>query len=98
MLEVRRSTRFAYAIFTSTICEGRIPAWRDTNGYPVVFETEHEAQREIVDTLQLQLQEFLDGNRDFEEAMTIEDFILPVSVWPNGSISLQDGTTFTRRT
>lgn len=58
--------------------------------YPVVFATELEAQREIADNQLTRIQQFLDGERDFDDAMTTDEFVLPVEVWLDGSISTED--------
>lgn len=90
-------TRSAYAIFIHTVCEGIVPAWHDDDGLPVTYATEREAQLEIVDDLQERLRQFLAGERDFADAITVEDFILPVDLWPDGSISIEDGSMFGRK-
>jgi hypothetical protein len=84
----------AYAIFINTVCEGLIPAWHDENGFPVTYATEREAQLEIACDLQERLCQFIDGERDFDDEITTEDFILHVDVWPDGSISVEDGSVF----
>lgn len=72
-----------------------MPAWYDgETGFPIVYETELEAQREIADHQLTLIQQFLDGQREFDDAMTVEDFILPVDVWPDGTISTEDGVTY----
>lgn len=97
MLAARQPTRSAYAIFTRTICEGLIPAWHDENNLPVVYGTELEAQCEIAEGLMEHLQQFLDGEREFDDAISSDDLILPVDVWPDGSISTEDGYFFGKR-
>jgi hypothetical protein len=97
MLPAQQPTRSAYAIFTRTICEGLVPAWYDESNLPVVYATELEAQREIADDLMEHLQQFLDGEREFDDAVSTDDFILPVDVWPDGSISTEDGSIFGKR-
>jgi len=97
VLAARQPTRSAFVIFTRTICEGLVPAWYDEANFPVVYATELEAQREIADDLMEHLQQFMEGERDFDDAITVEDFILPVDVWPDGSISTEDGSTFGKR-
>lgn len=97
MLDARQPTRSAYAIFTQTICEGLVPAWYDETNFPVIYDTEAEAQLEIVDTLMEQLRQFQNGEREFDDAIAMDDFILPVDVWPDGSISTEDGCTFGKR-
>jgi hypothetical protein len=74
-----------------------VPAWYDERNYPVVYTTEIDAQREIAADLIEHLRQFLDGAREFDDAITVEDFILPVNVWPDGSVSTEDGRTFGRR-
>lgn len=97
MLPARQPTHSAFSIFTRTICEGLVPAWHDACNLPVVFATEHEAQREIANDLREHIKQFLDGEREFDDAITVEDFILPVEVWPDGSISTEGGMTFGKR-
>ena len=94
MQETEHPVRSAYSIFIPTICQGTIPAWHDETGYPVIYVTELEAQREIAEDCIERLRQFLANERDFEDAMTVEDFILPVDVWPDGSISIEDGRVF----
>ncbi len=90
-------SRSAYAIFTQTLCDGLVPAWHDESNLPVTYLTELEAQREIAEDLMEQLRQFLDGSREFDDAITTEDFILAVQVWPDGRISTEDGRTFGKR-
>ena len=91
------SSRSAYAIFTQTLCDGLVPVWHDESNLPVTYPTELEAQREIAEDLMEQLRQFLDGSREFDDAITTEDFILAVQVWPDGRISTEDGRTFGKR-
>ncbi|MBI5423633.1 MAG: hypothetical protein HZA32_06060 [Opitutae bacterium] len=74
-----------------------MPAWYNESDLPIIYDTEVDAQREIADTLMEQLRQFLAGEREFNDAIAIDDFILPVDVWPDGSISTEDGSTFGRR-
>jgi hypothetical protein len=71
-----------------------MPACYDETDYPIVFPTELEAQREIADTQLALIQQFLDGERDFHDAITTDEFVLPVDVWPDGSISTEDGRIY----
>ena len=71
-----------------------MPAVRDGNGKLCVFKTEVEAQREIADNAMTRLQEFIDGERDFDDAMTVEEYVVPVDVYPDGSIVDADGNHF----
>ena len=94
MYHARKEGRPAFAIFTETICEGLIPAWRDEHGWPITYDSENRAQREVAELLIGQINDFLAGNREFADAITTVDFILPVDVWQDGSISTEDGLRF----
>lgn len=61
---------------------------------PVVFPTELDAQREIADTQLTRIQEFLDGEREFDDAISTEEYILPVDALPGGHIRTHDGRVF----
>lgn len=81
------ATRRAYCIFIDTLCEGTVPAVRDGDDKPCVFATRVEAEREIADNLITRLQEFIDGERDFDDAMCVEEYVDEVDVLPDGSIA-----------
>jgi hypothetical protein len=53
-----------------------------------------EAQREIADNQLIRIQQFLVGERDFEDAIVTDEFVLPVEVWPDGSISIEGGRIY----
>lgn len=91
-----QSTQQGFSIFLDTICEGSVPAITDGECKIVVFESENEAQREIVDHLMTRLQQFLAGERDFEDAMTVEEYVAPVTVLPDGSVTDEAGNYFGR--
>jgi hypothetical protein len=84
----------AFCIYINTLCEGAVPSVRDGRGKPCVFKTEPEAQREIADNIIIRLQEFIAGEREFEDAMTVEEYIVSVEVYPDGSIVDADGNCF----
>jgi len=94
MYFANRPDRSAFAIFTETVCDGLVPAWRDENGLPVTYATERKAQIEIAEMLIEHLYQFIAGERDFADALSTEDFILPVDVWPDGTIQIEDGRRF----
>lgn len=64
---------------------------------PVVYPTLEAAQREIADDVMEKLGQFLEGGRDFDDAMTVEDYILPVVVLPDGSILDENGNRFGKK-
>lgn len=96
MYSTNLKTRPAFTVFCQTVCEGLTPAWRNEDGWPVTYDTEREAQAEIAELLIGQLQDFLAGGREFDDALTTLDFILPVDVWPDGSIATESGASFGR--
>ncbi|MFH1499779.1 MAG: hypothetical protein ABII82_18360 [Verrucomicrobiota bacterium] len=75
-----------FCIYIDTLCQGQTVAVRDGGNWPVVFATEREAQLEMVDFLQTRLQEFLDGDRDFEDAITVGEYVVPVTVLDSGAV------------
>jgi hypothetical protein len=76
----------AYCIFLDTLLEGAVPAIRDAEGKPYIFATRQEAEREIAENVISKLNEFLDGERDFEDAMTVSEYIVEVEVDPDGTL------------
>jgi hypothetical protein len=59
-----------------------------------VFATEREAQIEIADFMMTRLQEFIDGEREFDDAMNAEEYVVEVDVFPDGTIVDADGNSF----
>ena len=89
-----QSSQLGFCIFLDTVCEGSVPAITDGEGKIVVFESENEAQREIVDHAMIRLRQFLDGEREFEDAMTVEEYVAPVTVYPDGVVTDEVGNCF----
>ena len=86
-----------YCLFIHTLCDGPIPALTGGDGNYVVFATEQEAQKEIADNLITRLQEFIADERDFADALTIDEYILPVTVDPDGTIADAQGNIYKPR-
>lgn len=86
--------RNGFCIYINTCCEGAVPMVKDGDGKCVIFETELEAQREVVDQHITRLQQFLDGERDFEDAMTVEEYVVPVSVHSDEVIVDENGNSY----
>ena len=42
----------------------------------------------------IQLQHFIDGERDFDDAITVEEYVVPVTVHPDSTITDEDGNGF----
>jgi hypothetical protein len=86
-------TRDGFCIYIDTLCQGPVPVVSDEKGY-VVFETELEAQKEIADCAINRLRQFLDGERDFDDAITVEEYVVPVTIHPDGVIADEAGNCF----
>lgn len=87
----RRASQPRYCLFINTLFEGELPIYRDSDGFPVVHESLREAQNELADIIVDRILEYLDGQREFEDAMTIEEYITLVDLHPDGSISDEMG-------
>lgn len=85
--------RDGFCIYIDTFCQGPVPVVSDENGY-IIFNTELEAQREIVDNQITRLQQFLDGEREYEDAIETEEYVVPVTLHADGTITDADGNTF----
>lgn len=75
----------AYCIFMDTVCEGKIPAWRNESGGILLHATERHAQLEIADYTMIRIRQFQQGERDFEDAFAVDDFIEPVTTRNDGT-------------
>jgi hypothetical protein len=85
--------RTGFCIYINTLFQGPVPVVSDGEKY-IVFETELEAQREIVDNAMIRLEQFMDGERDFGDAITIEEYVVSVTVHPDGKFTDEDGNCF----
>jgi hypothetical protein len=87
-----RTTR-GYGIFIDTFCEGSVPSVKeitDGNNAPTIciYPTEREAQLEIADYMMTRLQEFIDGERDFDDAVSLLEYVLEIEVSDCGKITV----------
>ena len=85
--------RPGYAIFCPTVFQGTMPACYEGD-YPLAFTTELAAQREIADNQLARIQQFLAGERDFDDAIETDEFVLPVTIWTDGGISIENGRKY----
>ncbi|MFA6961491.1 MAG: hypothetical protein WC205_12120 [Opitutaceae bacterium] len=86
--------RRGFCIYTNTFFQGPTLAVTEDEDRPCVFATEAEAQHEIADFMMTRLQQFLDSERDFEDAMTVDEYIVAVTVLPDGPIVDDNGRCF----
>ena len=92
--EVSPNLRTGFCIYIDTFFQGPAPVVSDGDGKYIVFETELEAQKEIVDNAMIRLEQFMEGERDFDDAITVEEYVVPVTVHPDGVITDEDGNCF----
>ena len=85
-----------FCIYIDTVFQGRIPVERDEAGNPVVYRELVEAQRSIAEDVMERLRQFLAGERDFDDAMTVEEYIEEVDALPDGSVRDEAGNHFSR--
>lgn len=86
--------RCGFCIFINTFFQGPVLSVTEVDGddpndseVPCVFPTEREAQLEIVDAMIIRLQQFVDGERDFENAVAfLEEYVVEVEVLTDGTI------------
>jgi len=84
--------RKGFCIFINTFFQGPVPSVREgDDDHVVVFNTRREAELEIVDFLKTRLHQFINGERDFDDAITVEEYVVPVEVRPDGTIIGGDG-------
>jgi hypothetical protein len=86
--------RVAYCVMIDTVAEGIVPSILNENGKAWTFPTRREAELEIADLLTTRLQEFRDGDRDFDDAITIEEFVVEVHLLHNGEAIDEVGNRF----
>jgi hypothetical protein len=89
-------SRPGFCIYVDTLCQGPVPIERDETGNFVVYAEEIEAQREIADITLERLYQFLAGERDFDDAITTEEYVVPVDVLQDGSVLDEAGRNFGR--
>lgn len=81
----------AFVIMTDTICQGCIiGCWgedEDGERYPVLFDTEVDAWKEIADDMIEPLRQFIAGDRLLEDTdFNCTEWVLPVDVNEDGSL------------
>jgi hypothetical protein len=84
-----------FCIFINTFFGGAEPCVREgDDDHVVVFATRREAELEIVDNLQTRLRQFIDSERDFDDAIDVEEYIVEVDMLSDGSIVTENGSVF----
>ena len=92
------SLRKGFCIFTNTHFQGSIPTVSELDDELdekyIVFGTKLEAQREIADFMMTRLRQFMDGERDFEDATSCDEYVVEVTVNPDGMLVDEHGRVF----
>jgi len=87
-------SKAGYCIFVDTLFEGPRPVELDATSNPYVYPTLQEAQRVIAEDTVERIRQFTIGEREFDDAMTVEEYILKVEVQPDGSVCDETGRCF----
>jgi len=85
------TVRKGFCIYIDALFEGPVPVERDEVGNPFVYDRLVAAERVIAEDAIGRLHEFLAGERDFDDAITIEEYVVPVDVLADGSVVDPDG-------
>lgn len=82
----------AFVIMTNTFCQGDIIGCHDGDGKPEIFDTEADAWKEIAENKILELQQFIDGERELEHTdFSFDEWVQPVTVHDDGTIVSEEG-------
>ncbi len=83
-----------YMIVGESVVEGLQPtvmvSEEDSPFEPLLFPTEREAQMEMADRIMTKLEEFIDGERDFDDAVALDEHVLEVVRRADGKIFPKD--------
>ncbi|MFN0157366.1 MAG: hypothetical protein ACKVRP_04755 [Bacteroidota bacterium] len=74
--------------------EGPVPIEWTENGNPFIYSNREAAEREIAEDTMERIQQYLAGEREFEDAMTVEEYVVEVTVLSNGSIVDEAGNNY----
>ena len=86
----------AFCIYVDTILQGRVPLERNEHGNPVTYATRIDAEREIAEIVRDRIDEFLSGGRDFEDAVSVPEFVEAVQLRADGSIADMNARVLSR--
>ena len=68
--------KLGFCIFVDAVAEGPVPLERDAEGNIIVYSTEEEAERVIVEDVIERCRQFLDGERPFWDAICVEEYVI----------------------
>lgn len=85
-----------FTIVGESVVEGLQPTVMVSEGDSpfelLMFPTERGAQIEIVDRMMTKLEEFIDGQRDFDDAVALDEHVIEVVRRDDGKIFPKDHT------
>lgn len=84
-------TQNKFVLCIDTIFSEWEPSLFDGEGNPILYDTEKEAQLEWLDDIETRIEAFKRGHMDFDAIFT-DEFILPVTVHPDGTLETEIGT------
>lgn len=84
-----------WVVITPTICQGDIMAWSTEDGkgndLPDVYETKEDAWREIAETMVIELQQFIDEERELKYTdFDTQDYVVMYQEDKDGTIIVSD--------
>ena len=92
--EACRMNETFYMIVGESVVEDLQPTVMVSEGdspfEPLLFPTEREAQMEMADRMMSKLEEFIDGERDFDDAVALDEHVLEVVRRGDGKIFPKD--------
>lgn len=83
-----------FCIYINTLFQGPVPVVNGSDYRYIVYSTADAAQRDIVSHAITRLEEFLSGEREFEDAIVVEEYAVKETVCGNGLVTDGMGNTF----
>lgn len=96
-LEVVSETSIGFCIYIDTLIEGTVPVEWTADLKPFTYPTREAAEREIAEGTIERIREFLVGEREFEDAMSVEEHVVEVDILSDGSIVDESGNHFGKK-
>jgi hypothetical protein len=99
----RKLEKEAWIILERTPDQGVQPTWyktdKDKSSIPVVFDEERRAQKAMLedfrDDVNERIEDFICGDREFDEVvLECSYWVEPCTVLEDGTVILEDGSTF----
>lgn len=86
-----------YIILMDTLLSGVVPAYTDSDDMPIVYDTQQEAEENMLDDhlfiLETHIREFKEGKRPFHDVdVTCGEWVEQCEIDDQGIVTLQDGT------